>query len=107
MPGIESIRADGPNEVGTALTFRTRGKDQAAKIATVDPGTSITLRSVQSGFTADYLYEVRSSEVGSEVSLTADCTSSGVRSVFGPLLRWVIKRSDSSQISNLKTMVEA
>jgi uncharacterized protein YndB with AHSA1/START domain len=38
MPGVESMSADGPIEVGTNLTFRARGKDCPSEITAVTPG---------------------------------------------------------------------
>ena len=56
MPGVDALRAQGPTVAGTTLVFTTRGKERAARIAALDPGRSITLRSVQGGVTADYVY---------------------------------------------------
>lgn len=108
MEGIEWLRADGPVEAGTTLTFRARGKDRPSMIAKVDPGSLLVLRSEQGGVTADYHYRVRPIDATtSEVELTADCSTRGLVSLVGPLLRAAIRRSDSGQPANLKRLVEA
>ena len=56
MSGVEALRAHGPTAAGTTLVFTTRGKERTGQIAALDPGRSITLRSVQGGVTADYVY---------------------------------------------------
>src|SRR5215207_1605514 len=75
--GVDSIRADGPTEVGTTLHFVTRGKERTSEIAELSPGRSITLRSQQGGVTADYRYTVEPADAGSSVSLTADVRTQG------------------------------
>jgi len=47
MPGVEALRAEGPLAAGTTLVFTARGKERRCTIAAVEPGRSITLRSVR------------------------------------------------------------
>ena len=47
MSGVEGMRAQGPTAVGTELIFTTRGKQRSSQIAALDPGRSITLRSIR------------------------------------------------------------
>src|SRR5688500_2736898 len=75
--GVDSIRADGPIQVGTTLRFVTRGKERTSEITALEPGRSITLRSRQGGVTADYRYTVEPAGAGSRVSLAADVRTSG------------------------------
>ena len=56
MSGVDALRAHGPTATGTTLVFTTRGKERTGQIAALDPGRSITLRSIQGGVTADYVY---------------------------------------------------
>src|SRR5687767_3283597 len=70
--GVDSIRAEGPTQVGTTLRFLARGKERMSEIAELQPGQSITLRSRQGGVTADYQYSVEPDGAGSRVTLTAD-----------------------------------
>jgi hypothetical protein len=56
MSGVDALRAQGPTEIDTTLIFTTRGKERTGQIAALNPGRSITLRSVQGGVTADYVY---------------------------------------------------
>lgn len=98
MPGVEALRAKGPTAPGTALVFTTRGKERTGSIAAVDPGRSITLRSIQGGVTADYVYACVPQGNGTRVSLLADCRMSGPVRVLGPLIRLAIRRADSRQL---------
>ena len=108
MPGVDSMTADGPNEVGTELVFRARGKDRPSSIAALDSGRAITLRSAQGGVTADYRYRVEPvGESATAVHLDAECSTTGAWSVIGPLLRMAMKRTDSGQLEALKTMLES
>lgn len=108
MSGVESMVADGPDEVGTELRFRARGKDRPSSIAAIDPGRSITLRSKQGGVTADYRYRVEPKDDSTTVvHLDADCATTGVWSLVGPLLRIAMRRTDSGQLEALKELVES
>ncbi len=109
MRGIDSMTANGPNEVGTELLFRARGKDRPATIAAIDESTrSLTLRSVQGGVTADYRYRMEPVADGTaRVHLAADCATTGVWSLFAPLLRLMMKRTDSGQLEDLKKLMES
>lgn len=108
MPGIDSMTAGGPNEVGTELMFRARGKDRPSSIAAIKPGRSVTLRSVQGRVTADYRYYVDPIDDNTtRVRLDAECSTSGLWSAAGPLLRMAMKRTDSGQLEALKAMMES
>lgn len=98
MSGVDALRAEGPTEAGTTLVFTARGKERLGRIASLDPGRSITLRSSQSGVTADYVYECEAHGSSTRVSLVADCTTSGRMRVLGPLVRYAIRRADSGQL---------
>jgi uncharacterized protein YndB with AHSA1/START domain len=99
--GVDSVRAEGPTAVGTALVFRARGKDRRSEIVAVDPGRSITLRSRQGGVTADYTYAVEPSGVGSRATLTADVRTAGLWALLGPVIRGAIRKEDSGQLEAL------
>ena len=108
MNGIDSMAADGPLAVGTELTFRARGKDRHSEIADLDPGHSVTLRSRQGGVSADYTYTVESTGDGrSRLSLVAECRPGGLWRLYGPLLKWMIRRTDGGQPAALKALVES
>ena len=108
MGGVEWLRADGPTEVGTGLTFRSRGKDRPSTITDVVPGRSLVLRSQQGGVTADYHYRIDPvDEATTEVELTADCATGGAAwRIVGPLLRAAMRRADSDQLDSFKNHVE-
>ena len=107
MDGVDSLRAEGATEVGTRLTFRSRGKDRASTIADLQPGRSVRLRSEQGGVTADYLYRLDPvDDQRTRVELVADCSTGGAWRLVGPLLRALLRRADGNQLDNLKRIVE-
>ncbi len=108
MRGIESMTAHGPTEAGTELVFRARGKDRPSVITAAEAGRSVSLRSVQGGVTADYHYRVEPiDDARTVVHLTAECSTRGWWSALGPLLRLMMKRTDSGQLEALKDTVES
>ena len=99
MSGVDALRAHGPTAIGTTLVFTTRGKERTGQIAALDPGRSITLRSVQGGVTADYVYTCARYGEGTRVSLVAGCTMTGPVRLLSPVIRSAIRRADSSQLN--------
>lgn len=99
--GVDSIRPEGPTAVGTALVFRTRGKERRSEITALVPGRSVTLTSRQGGVTADYTYTVEPAAPGSRATLTADVRTSGAWSLLGPVIRTAIRRTDAGQLDAL------
>jgi uncharacterized protein YndB with AHSA1/START domain len=99
MSGVDVLRAHGPTAIGTTLVFTTRGKERTGQIAALDPGHSITLRSVQGGVTADYVYTCARYGEGTRVSLVAGCTMTGPVRLLSPVIRSAIRRADSSQLN--------
>jgi carbon monoxide dehydrogenase subunit G len=99
MSGVEALRAHGPTAAGTTLVFTTRGKERKGQIAALDPGRSITLRSVQGGVTADYVYTCARHADGTHVTLVADCRIAGPVLLLGPVIRSAIRRADSGQLN--------
>ena len=98
MPGVDALHAQGPTAVGTTLVFTTRGKERTGQIAALDPGRSFTLRSIQGGVTADYVYACAPSSGGTHVSLVADCRMTGPIRLLGPVIRSAIRRADGGQL---------
>lgn len=98
MPGVDALRADGPTAAGTTVVFTARGKERLGHIAALEPGRSITLRSIQGGVTADYEYECVTHGLGTRVSLLADCRMTGPMRLLGPLVRYAIRRTDGGQL---------
>jgi uncharacterized protein YndB with AHSA1/START domain len=96
--GVDSIRAEGPTEVGTALRFVARGKERTSEIAALEAGRSITLRSRQGGVTADYVYTVEPAGSATHVTLVADVRTTGAWMAAGPMIRAAIRRSDAGQL---------
>jgi carbon monoxide dehydrogenase subunit G len=98
MPGVDALHAQGPTAVGTNLVFTTRGKERTGQIAALDPGRSFTVRSVQGGVTADYVYTVAPQGDGTRVALVADCRMTGPIRLLGPVIRSAIRKADSGQL---------
>jgi carbon monoxide dehydrogenase subunit G len=98
MAGVDALHADGPTATGTTLTFTARGRQRTSRIAALDTGRSITLRSIQGGVTADYAYACVRHGDGTRVSLVADCRMSGPVRLLGPVIRSAIRRADSGQL---------
>lgn len=101
MSGVDALRAHGPTAPGTTLVFTSRGRERTGQIAAVDPGRKITLRSVQGGVTADYVYACVPHGEGTRVSLVADCRMTGPMRLLGPVIRYAIRRADSGQLEAL------
>ena len=63
------------------------------------PGVdALTLRSVQGGVTADYVYTCSAYGDGTRVRLLADCSMTGPVRLLSPLIRTAIRRADSGQL---------
>ncbi|MGY1617930.1 SRPBCC family protein [Geodermatophilus sp. SYSU D00691] len=103
--GVDAIRAEGPTAVGTALTFTARGRERRSEIVALDPGRSLTLRSVQGGVTADYRYSVEPADGGSRLELVADVGTRGPWGLLAPVIRAAIRRQDAGQLDALARAV--
>jgi carbon monoxide dehydrogenase subunit G len=99
MSGVDTLHAMGPTATGTTLVFTTRGKERIGQIAALDPGRSITLRSVQGGVTADYVYTCARHSAGTRVRLVAGCTMTGPVRLLSPMIRAAIRKADSGQLN--------
>ena len=108
MPGVESMRADGPLAVGTVLYFVARGKERTSTVAVLESGTALTLRSVVGGVTADYAYSVEPGAAAdsSLVRLDAQVGTHGVMTLLAPVIRGAIAKEDGVQLARLKSWVE-
>ena len=98
MSGVDELRAQGPTAAGTTLVFTTRGKQRTGQIVALDPGRSVTLRSVQGGVTAEYVYACVQHDKGTQVSLVVDCSITGPVRLLGPVIRYAIRRADGGQL---------
>lgn len=105
MPGVDALRANGPTAIGTTLVFTTRGKERTGQIAALEPERSITLRSIQGGVTADYVYTCVGDGGGTRVRLVADCRITGPLRLLGPVIRSAIRRADSGQLRAFAAMI--
>jgi carbon monoxide dehydrogenase subunit G len=98
MSGVDAVSAPVPLAAGSTVVFTARGKERAATVVALDPGRSITLRSVQGGVSADYTYECVADGRGTRVGLVADCTMTGPVRLLGPVIRYAIRRADGGQL---------
>lgn len=106
MDGIDSMSADGPLAAGTTLAFHARGKERASEITSVVPGREVTLTSEQGPVRASYTYRCRPEGDGTRLDLVAVCDVRGALRVAGPLLRYVLRRTDGGQLRALKRLLE-
>lgn len=106
MSGVDALRAEGPIAAGTTVVFTARGKERLGSIAAVEPGRSITLRSVQGPVTADYVYKCVADGQGTRVSLVADCSMTGPMRLLAPVIRYAIRRADGGQLDAFASTFE-
>jgi uncharacterized protein YndB with AHSA1/START domain len=108
MPGIESIRArdEAPLDVGSKLIFTTHGSEKTSEVVDFMPGERIALRSRQGPVTATYRYGLRPRGDGAIVAVEADSVATGPGKLIAPLIRALIRRTDSGQLKALKEVVE-
>lgn len=109
MPGVETMHADGPLQVGTVLRFTARGRERTSTVTLVDPGHALTMRSTVGGVTADYAYRVEAlptDAAASRVRLDAAVATRGAVSLLAPVIRGAIAREDGAQLSRLKAWIE-
>lgn len=90
MPGISSLRSEGPTGVGTRLVFGARGREREAVISRWVPGREVAVRSVQGPVTADYRYTCTP---GDEV------TNWSARPL-APVIRLAVRRADRHQLQS-------
>lgn len=110
MNGIEQMQAIGAEPVGegTRLAFRARGAARESTIVAWSPPRRLILRSTQGGITATYAYTLEPEDGGTRLTLSARCEARGLGwRLASPLIRHLMKRSDSGQVAALKRLVEA
>ena len=108
MTGIEDMSQtiQGPLEVGTRFTFKARGKERETRVTEFDQGKRIALTSTQAGVTATYRYSVTPVGDGTEATLEAECDATGFWKLLHPLIVFAMRKCDSSQLANLKRVIE-
>lgn len=114
MNGVDELQSEGPNAVGTQLTFTARGKERPSEIIAFNAEgahRSITLSSAQGKVVADYTYALKPAAErcsATEITLSVYCRTEGpLMAVVGPLLRLMMKRTDGAQLSALRQVIEA
>ena len=110
MSGVDSMRVEGSEPVGegTAIVFVSRGAERGSTIAAWEPPHRVALRSVQGGVTATYSYRFEALDEGrTEARLEAVCEFRGALKLVGPLIGWLVERSDGGQLRNLAEAMKA
>ena len=110
MNGIDEMSGPDPQSVaeGATVRFRARGADRESTVAVWSPPRRLVLRSRQGGVTATYKYTCEPEEDGTRVTLQAGCEMRGLGwRLIGPLIRYLMKRSDGGQIAALKRLLES
>ena len=107
MAGVDWLKAEGEEAVGTRITFRARGQDRTSTITSWQPSRSFVLRSEHGGVTADYEYAIEASGADTtQVTLTAECRMQGPWRLLAPLIRMAIRKADRGQLAALKDLLE-
>jgi uncharacterized protein YndB with AHSA1/START domain len=108
MAGIGKFTRITPGrlEVGTRFAFNARGRKRETRVTALDSGRLIALTSTQGGVTATYRYSVGSAGTGTEVTLEAVCGATGLWKLMHPLIVLAMKKSDSTQLANLKLAMD-
>jgi hypothetical protein len=92
---------------GETVTFRARGKERTSTVSVVAPGTAVAVESVQGSVSARYTYRLAPAGDGTRAQLSADLVTRGAASLFAPLLRTAVRRTDGSQLERLREVAEA
>jgi carbon monoxide dehydrogenase subunit G len=90
---------------GATVTFRARGREHTSTVS--EDGTAVTLESVQGAVTARYTYRLDPAGDGTRATLAADVVTRGALSLFAPLIRTMIRRTDGTQLEHLREAAEA
>jgi len=110
MNSVESMRlvSDGQIGNGSKIVFQARGSEHESIVTGWSPPNQLELTSRQGGLTATYRYDCQPEASGTRLSLTADCVADGfLRRLMGPLIGFMMKRTDSGQVHALKSVVES
>jgi len=105
MPGVQHMEqtSSGPLVWGSILTFKARGRDYLTKVISYEQERNIALTSTQGGVTATYTYELTPNGKGTLMTLNAVCEAKGfVWSLLHPFINYAMKKTDSSQLANIK-----
>jgi len=108
MTGIDDMTqaTEGPVEIGTTFSFKSRGKERESRVTAFVPGRSIALTSTQGGVTATYAYSLAPADGGTEMALDAQCTATGFWRLIHPIIVFAMRKSDSSHLTNLKAAMK-
>ena len=108
MAGIGAFTqiTENPLEIGTRFGFQARGKQRETRVTALAPGRRIALTSTQGGVTATYAYSVARAGDGTEMTLDAVCEATGLWKLIHPVIVFAMKKSDSSQLENLKRAMD-
>ena len=108
MRGIDALEptTPGPLKAGTELRFKSRGKVRTTRVTELIPCERLALTSTQGGITATYTYMLAPDGDGTELTLEATCTATGLWTLVHPLIVFAMKQSDSRHVSDLKAAMD-
>lgn len=101
VDGLEQV-SPGPLQVGSCLRFRSRGRVRETRVTALIPCERLALTSIQGGITATYTYMLAPEGDGTELTLEATCTATGLWKLVHPLIVFAMKQSDASHVRNFK-----
>ena len=90
MPGVDSMRADGPLAVGTVLHFVARGKERTSTITAIEPGRALTMpRRSPCGSSSSSPFNAKSAAalLGDGPARPVDATRDGIFGAARPVAR--------------------
>ena len=91
---------------GAQLVFKARGAVRTSEVVEYEAERRLVLRSAQGSIAATYIYEITPERAGTFTTLSVECTAQGVSKVFAPLIRPLIRISDSKQLEALKNAIK-
>ena len=108
MTGITHMKPITPGSigVGSKFSFSARGAERESEVTACVPNQVLALTSTQGGVTATYEYSLTGNEQGTQVQLHAVCSARGVWRLVHPLILFLMKKSDSGHLVNLKRAIE-
>lgn len=108
MTGITHMKpiTSGSIGVGSKFSFPARGAERESEVTAWVPKKLLALTSTQGGVTATYEYSLTGNEQWIQVQLHAVCQAKGVWRLVHPLILFLMKKSDSGHLLNLKRAIE-
>lgn len=91
---------------GAQLIFKARGAVRTSEVVEYEAERRLVLRSAQGSIAATYTYEITPERAGTFATLNVACTAHGLNKLLAPLIRPLIRISDSKQLESLKKAIK-